>query len=133
MWNIMPETAERIKDELKGRQAALRARYESEIQKLDADLSEIEAFERFADSFAQKHLQQPAAHSSEPEPIALLEAAPTPIEAAAETDQEPSEDPGLIDTDTAAAEAEIDLLPIAAPPNVTSSPSRWRLRKLSNA
>ena len=58
MWSITPEAVERIKGELKGREAALRAMLESETEKLDAELVDIEALERVANAFAAKHLPE---------------------------------------------------------------------------
>lgn len=58
MWSITPEAVERIKGELKGREAALRAMLESETEKLDAELVDVEALERVANAFAAKHLPE---------------------------------------------------------------------------
>ena len=41
MWSITPEDVDRAKEELKGRHAAIQARYEDEIQKLVASRSRV--------------------------------------------------------------------------------------------
>jgi hypothetical protein len=58
MWNITPEGVNQVKEELKGRHDAIQARYEDEIKKLTAELDDIEAFERVATAFAQRHKQE---------------------------------------------------------------------------
>jgi hypothetical protein len=60
MWNITPEDVDRVKEELKGRRAAIQARYEDENQKLKAEIDDIEAFERVATAFAQRHKREEA-------------------------------------------------------------------------
>ena len=56
MWNINPEYLQRTKEELKGRQAAIKARLAKEIESLDAEIEEIEVVARHAQAFAAKHL-----------------------------------------------------------------------------
>ena len=55
MWSLNSTELELAKEELKGRRAALEARYAKDIQGLDADLAEIETLERAASVFALKH------------------------------------------------------------------------------
>ena len=55
MWNITSTELELAREELKGRRAAMEARYAKDIQGLDADLAEIETLERSAAAFALKH------------------------------------------------------------------------------
>jgi hypothetical protein len=55
MWNITSTELELAREELKGRRAAMEARYTKDIQGLDADLAEIETLERAAAAFALKH------------------------------------------------------------------------------
>ena len=45
-----------MREELKGRQAAIQARFAKEIESLDAEIEEIELVERHAQAFAAKHL-----------------------------------------------------------------------------
>jgi hypothetical protein len=78
MWNLTPDALLRVKEELKGRRAAIQARYADEVKAIEADLEEIENLERVAYSFAVKHLndeeqaaaEADAAQVSEPEPEA---------------------------------------------------------------
>ena len=55
MWSLTSTELELAKEELKGRRAALEARYAKDIQGLEADLAEIETLERAAGAFALKH------------------------------------------------------------------------------
>jgi citrate synthase len=55
MWNITSSELELAREELKGRRAAVEARYAKDLQGLDADLAEIETLERAAAAFALKH------------------------------------------------------------------------------
>src|ERR1700688_2899276 len=94
MWNITPEDVDRFKEELKGRRAAIQARYEDENQKLKAEIDDIEAFERVATAFAQRHKREEASASVEPDPIAPLEALPIAADVAvAGNETERSDDP----------------------------------------
>lgn len=87
MWNITPEDVDRVKEELKGRHAAIQARYDDEIQKLGAELDDIEAFERVATAFAERHKRDEALASAEPEMIAPLEAFPIAADSVVEAEE----------------------------------------------
>ena len=65
MWNITPDSLQLAKEELKGRQAALEARYAEEMKAITSELEEIETLERVAYSFAVKRLPK-AQPSDEP-------------------------------------------------------------------
>lgn len=137
MWNITPEDVERAKEELKGRRAAIQARYEDEIHKLTAELDDIETFERVAAEFALRHKREevpgapqtePAAVLAEPELIAPLEALPLTAAVAVEAPQ--PESPERLDEP-----AEIEISPEAEPTPVAAetgavqkATSRWRIR-----
>jgi hypothetical protein len=56
MWNITPDYLKLVKEELKGRRAAIEARYAEELKAIAADLEEIETLERIAYAVAVKHL-----------------------------------------------------------------------------
>ena len=56
MWILTPSNLAQAKIELKGRRAAIEARYAEELKAIDADLDEIETLERIAHSFSTKHL-----------------------------------------------------------------------------
>jgi len=85
MWNLTPDYIQQVKEELKGRRAAIEARYADELKGIAADLDEIETLERIAYAFAVKHLPDPA-ESAEPEPNAdpepemMAELKPAPAE-----------------------------------------------------
>jgi hypothetical protein len=55
MWSLSLEEIERVKEELKGRRAALKARYEGELQAVEADLANIETLELAATLFVSRH------------------------------------------------------------------------------
>jgi hypothetical protein len=84
MWNLTPESIQQVKEELKGRRAAIQARHAEELKSLEADLDEIETLERVAYAVAAKHAPEPAAEplevepepEAEPQAVAALEAEP---------------------------------------------------------
>ena len=110
MWNLNPDCVQQVKEELKGRRAAIEARLADELKGIAADLEEIEKLENVAYAFAVKHLPQltPAAPADEPIiEVARLEAEPAPEEA--------------------------PVVEITAEPNTEakSATSRWRVRASS--
>ena len=79
MWTITPDYIQQIKDELKGRRAAIEARIADELKAIEAELAEIEQLERLAYDVAVKRLPelQPAAPISQPAiELGSLEVAP---------------------------------------------------------
>jgi hypothetical protein len=78
MWTLSPEYIQQVKEELKGRRAAIQARHAEELRSLDTDLEEIETLERMAYAVAAKHLPEPAdaAPQAEPEPETEADAQP---------------------------------------------------------
>ena len=55
MWSLCLEDIERVKEELKGRRAAVKARYEDELQAIEADLANIETLELAAALFVSRY------------------------------------------------------------------------------
>ncbi len=89
MWNLTPEYIEQVKEELKGRRAAIQARHAEELKSLDGDLEEIETLERVAYAVASKHFPEPEALVSQPEEevpplVAELQAEPPASESASD-------------------------------------------------
>lgn len=82
MWNITSTEIELAREELKGRRAAMEARYAKDIQGLDADLAELETLARAAAAFALKHKTEAENGASTTEIEAGTEAKPV-VEAAA--------------------------------------------------
>jgi hypothetical protein len=108
MWNLTGDDLRRAKEELKGRRAALQAHYDSEVSRLDVELTDIERVERFAVNFTSNYKDDaPWTRAVDPA-LAAREAAP-PEAASEHTPVEQS-------TDAAAALSE------------EKSPSRWRMR-----
>jgi hypothetical protein len=109
MWNLSGDDVQRAKEELKGRRAAIQARYDSEIKQLETAIADLETFERAAVNFMTSFKAEDAAA------IPAAEPAPTPETNVADSMVEP-----------ASAEAE------AAPANEPAAPekgsSRWRMR-----
>jgi hypothetical protein len=83
MWNLTPDALLRVKEELKGRRAAIQARYADEVKAIEADLEEIENLERVAYSFAVKHLndEEQAAAAVEAQPVSEPEPEAEPVAA----------------------------------------------------
>lgn len=101
MWNLTPEYLTSVKEELKGRRAAVQARVADELKAIEADLEEVETLERIAYAFAVKHL-------TEGEPASAEEAPQERVVAALQGSA----------TDPAAAE----------PGSEGKGTSRWRIR-----
>jgi len=70
MWNLTPDYIQQVKEELKGRRAAIEARHADELKSIAADLEDIEQLERIAYAFAVKHLPDPAPAEPAVEPAA---------------------------------------------------------------
>ena len=70
MWNLNGDDIKQAKEELKGRRAAIQARYENDIKQLEVDIADLETFERFAVKFVSdfKGEDGPAAPVAEPSP-----------------------------------------------------------------
>lgn len=51
MWNLSGNDIEQAKEQLKGRRAAIKARYDEEMKRVDDELAAIEKFEREAREF----------------------------------------------------------------------------------
>jgi hypothetical protein len=124
MWNLTGDDIQRAKEELKGRRDAIKAHYDDEMKKLEADIAAIETFERAAVDFVSnfKGEVEPSAHVADPAPAAepvVADSASAPRgRASGETPVEES------------AEAEPAPQPAAEPEPVAheKSASRWRMR-----
>ena len=68
MWNLNGDDVQRAKEELKGRRAAIQARYENELKQLEVDIADLETFESFAVRFVSdfKGEEGPPAKVAEP-------------------------------------------------------------------
>ena len=87
MWNLTPEYIQQVKEELKGRRAAIEARYAEDLKAIAEDLDEIEELERLAYAIAVKHLPEVgvAGDGGEPAMLAELQGVPgDPVAATAE-------------------------------------------------
>jgi len=119
MWNLSGDDVQRAKEELKGRRAAIQARYESELKQLETAIADIETFERAAVNFVASF------KGEEAPPSAVAEPAPTPETAVADRAGEQT-------SATAEAEQAAVADPVAEPVASEKGSSRWRMR-LSNA
>jgi hypothetical protein len=98
MWNLTPDYLEQVKEELKGRRAAVQARIADELKSLDADIEEIETIERLAYAFAAKHLptdDRALAMEGEPPTVASLQGGSAKTIVAAGPAPEPNQGKGL--------------------------------------
>ena len=84
MWNLSGDDVTRAKEELKGRRAAIQARYESELKQLESAIADIETFERTALTFMANF------QGEEAPPANVAEPAPAPETTAADGAGEPS-------------------------------------------
>jgi hypothetical protein len=119
MWNLTPEYIEQMKEELKGRRAAIQARYADELKAVEADLEEVETLERIAYAVAVKHLPEPP--PGEPPQVV-----PSPAEPAVEALEVAMLQPMPVDpmsTDPMSTD------PMSAGPEAEATGlSRWRMR-----
>jgi hypothetical protein len=113
MWNLSGDDVQRAKEELKGRRAAIQARYESELKQLEAAIANIETFERTALTFVANF------KGEEAPPAQIAEPGPAPEAAAADNAGEQSS----AEPEQAVAE------PAAGEPAANEKgSSRWRMR-----
>ena len=117
MWNLNGDDLQRAKEELKGRRAAIQARYENELKQLEVDIADLETFERFAVKFVSEFKGE-----DEP-PAAVAEPSPPAESVIAETAAEPTSPA----SPEAAAAQSAEPEPAAGPAGQRSS-SRWRMR-----
>jgi hypothetical protein len=96
MWNLTPEYIQQVKEELKGRRAAIQARHADELKSIEADLEEVESLERIAYAVAVKHLPDPLPAETLPEDAAAEMATLQPMVADPENPDPQSEARGLL-------------------------------------
>lgn len=70
MWSLSLDEIERVKEELKGRRAAVKVRYEDELQAIEADLANIETLELAATLFVSRY------RNAEPEASGIADLVP---------------------------------------------------------
>jgi len=130
MWNLSEEDLKRAKEELKGRRAAIQARYENELKQLETDIGDLETFERFATKFVADFKGSedpavagtPAAGDVVAEIVAQVtaEAAPPVAEVGGESEAGAAEPIAVAKAEPAAGSTESG--------NGNRGSSRWRMR-----
>jgi hypothetical protein len=124
MWHLTGDDIQRAKEELKGRRAAIKAHYDSEMKQLETDIAAIETFERAAVDFVSnfKGEDEPSVTAADPAP------AMEPV--AADSVSEPSSPPNGETPVERSAEAEAAPKRASAsePAVVEKGASRWRMR-----
>ena len=122
MWNLSGEDIQRAKEELKGRRAAIKAHYDEEMRKLEADIAAIENFERAAVDFVSnfKGEDNPPGHIADPGRVM------EDVGAVGTSGQNRSAEEGtsVEENPMAAAEPGSEPMPVAQEKNS----SRWRMR-----
>jgi hypothetical protein len=120
MWNLSGDDVQRAIEELKGRRAAIQARYDDEMKKLEADLADLESFERVAMKIASDYLGEArsSALAAGPAPAAENVALATPSEQGSSTSPDTPVERSAEAEPAAGSEA------AGAPRNS----SRWRMR-----
>jgi hypothetical protein len=121
MWNLSLNDILSAKEELNGRRAAVKARYEKDLQAIEDDLRNIMTLETAASAFLQAHRQERASEEA-PESVASVEEAdsvgPAP---AVETVAELSQQAYLSERDEPEPALSFDA-------NSDRKVSRWRIR-----
>jgi hypothetical protein len=123
MWNLSGDDIQRAKEELKGRRAAIKAKYDSEIKQLEADIAAIETFERAAVDFVSnfKGPEEPPVPAADPQPAGESVAADRPGEPSNLSEDSPVKEPAELE---AASEPSASGDPAAG----GKGSSRWRMR-----
>jgi hypothetical protein len=128
MWHLTGDDIQRVKEELKGRRAAIKAHYDGEMKQLEADIAAIEGFERAAVDFVSnfKAEDEPTAKGADERVVTVADPAPSAESIAAD---------GLIEQKSATREA--NSVEKAAEAEAASDntervagkgSSRWRMR-----
>lgn len=68
MWNLSGSDIKKAKDQLEARRATLKAEYEEEMKRIDAELADIDTVERVAVNFVSKGKGEPGSAKTEAEP-----------------------------------------------------------------
>ena len=124
MWNLTGDDIQRAKEELKGRRAAIKAHYDSEIKQLEADIAAIETFERAAVDFVSNFKgeeERSATAAADPEPPAEHVAADSASGPSSLSEDGPVHEPAELE---AASEPSASGEPAAG----GKGSSRWRMR-----
>ena len=122
MWNLSGSDIEQAKEQLKGRRAAIKARYDDEMKRVEDALAEIDSFERAAQEFVS-HYKGDEAPSETPE-----ETEPMPEEPAVAGDPAAEENdpvPAHVAAEEHAEASEPNPVEAAVEP---TGASRWRMR-----
>lgn len=120
MWNLTADDIGRAKEELKGRRAAIQARYEHELKQLEVDIADLETFERFAVKFVAdfKGEETPAAPAAEP--ASEVEAPPVAANVVAQPDNQANPVVAEMSDEKVEAVASVDT-------GTRKGASRWRM------
>jgi hypothetical protein len=124
MWNLTGDDIQRAKEELKGRHASIKARYDSEMKQLEADIASLETFERAAVNFVSNFKGEDALQAT----IADPRPAPEPVAADRASIQSRATNAPAAAEESAAAEPVAEPAPNPEPVAGEKSSSRWRMR-----
>jgi len=124
MWHLSGDDIQRAKEELKGRRAAIKAHYDSEMKQLEADIAAIETFERAAVNFVSnfKGEDEPSVAEADPEPAAE----PVAADSLSEESSPTSGETPVEESTEAVAVPEPASIP--GPAATGKGSSRWRMR-----
>jgi hypothetical protein len=124
MWNLTGDDIQRAKEELKGRYAAIKARYDSEIKQLEAEIASLETFERAAVDFVSNFKGETG---PSPTVVDQKPAEPETVAAVRANKQTRSENLAIFEESTVAAPIS-ETAPAPEPSAAEKSSSRWRMR-----
>ena len=116
MWNLSGDDVTRAKEELKGRRAAIQARYENELKQLEEAIGDLETFERTAQKFVL-NFKGEEAQAAPPAPVAEPEPEPETIAADSAVEQQSAEPEPAAVSERASERAAAE-----------KGSSRWRMR-----
>jgi hypothetical protein len=112
MWNLSGDDISRAKEELKGRRAAIQARYENELKQLEVAIGDLETFERAALNFVL-NFKGEEAQAAPPAPVAEPDPMPEPV---------------VVDSAGEQQSAELELPAVSERASAEKGSSRWRMR-----
>ena len=132
MWHLTGDDIQRAKEELKGRRAAIKARYDSEMKQLEADIAAIEGFERAAVDFVSnfKAEDKLTAKSAAEQVVTVADPEPAAVPVAADGLTE--EKSAIREENSAERAAELEATPDNTERVGGKGSSRWRMRLGTN-
>jgi hypothetical protein len=128
MWHLTGDDIQRVKEELKGRRAAIKAHYDSEMKQLEADIAAIEGFERAAVNFVSNFKPEDERAVKGADERVVTAAGPEPAAEPVAADGLPEQKSAPPEANSAENAAEAEAAPDNTGRPAGKGSSRWRMR-----